>query len=165
MPPQQSSGQPQDEEFPNSTPETHSFSFVVMTWMIGACFGITLMTGLALLSAKRWSTVDLRKPSMLALQGVACVAFVYFVLKIFQLSATGDCGVLEALSVLTYLGAHVSQFCFYICRYIEVYGKRWGFLVPAMLLVGIFVSSIPVRIPVCFKPEPPLAHFLETFEN
>ncbi|KAI8849835.1 hypothetical protein BC829DRAFT_390802 [Chytridium lagenaria] len=126
--------------------ETHGYAFVIVCWTIGACFGIVGTTFAAFLRKKGFEVIDCRRMSMGALFAMVIIDLVYFILKIHQLSGTGDCGVLEALSVLTYLGSHVAQYCFYIFRYIEVYGRRWPFIVPAILLVIVFITSIPVSI-------------------
>ncbi|KAJ3204622.1 hypothetical protein HDU67_009397 [Dinochytrium kinnereticum] len=147
-----------------SHPKSHEYSFVVMCWMIGACFGIVVTTFAAMLHRKGWEAIDPRKPSLFALQSMVAIN-----LKVHQLSGNGDCGLLEALSVLTYLGSHVAQYCFYIFRYVEVYGKRWAFVAPAAVLVFVFMASVPVSIfsnrtiynnGICTVYHPPISAYM-----
>ncbi|KAJ3107777.1 hypothetical protein HDU96_007782 [Phlyctochytrium bullatum] len=150
-------------------PSTANLGLLFTCWTIGICFGIVVATWAFLAHRRGIRTIlDPRRASMVALTAVAVVDLVYFAIKVPQLAGVGDCGILEAFSVLTYLGSHVAQYSFFIFRYVEVYGRRWAFLAPAIILVAIFLASIPVSIfsnrtvytgAVCSVHHPPVSAY------
>ncbi|KAJ3113076.1 hypothetical protein HDU96_003819 [Phlyctochytrium bullatum] len=147
-----------------------SLGLLFACWAIGGCFGIVVATLAAFVWRKGLKAVlTFSQGSVVSLGIVAFVDLVYFSIKIPQLAGVGDCGVLEAFSVLTYLGSHGVQYVFFILRYVEVYGRRWTFVLPAVVLVGIFLTSIPVSISsnrtihdgeLCRVEHPPVSAYL-----
>ncbi|KAJ3332482.1 hypothetical protein HDU76_014097 [Blyttiomyces sp. JEL0837] len=88
------------------------------------------------------------KRSMQALYGMGALAMSYSIVKLGQLGGIAShCGSIKIASILAFYGTHILQYTFYTLRYVEVHTcSRWHLLVPAIMLIVTYSSSIPISI-------------------
>lgn len=138
---------------------------------VGTAFGITLATCVLFYSLIGVGRASWTKNLSLKLIYVMAVFdIIYYHVKIAQLNGiNNDCGTQEALSVFFYLGSNCVLYFFFITRYIEVYGWKPMVLTPVLVLIGVFMVSIPVSIAsnvtliengVCSVYHPPISALL-----
>ncbi|KAI8816871.1 uncharacterized protein EV422DRAFT_272863 [Fimicolochytrium jonesii] len=132
---------------------------------VAVCFLITTVV-----AAIFHALVGFSGPSHRLLYFVGLFSLGYYIIKFPQLSSpSADCDVLEAFSVLLYLGAHVVLSVFFVIRNVEVYGWDNHWMIPVLGLIGGLCLAILVSLMsntttfidgVCHVNHPPISAYL-----
>ncbi|KAK9761888.1 hypothetical protein K7432_012867 [Basidiobolus ranarum] len=116
----------------------------VSSYIIGACFGIIVVTVILFAFVRGW-TASSGITSHRILYFIALSDCVYSQVKMVQLNSERgkDCIVAENLSLIFYHGSNTLQLIFYILRYREIFQGFWSLMFPSIATL-LYASAIPI---------------------